>query len=187
LVQTTGYEYIDLPTDHITQQIYVKCLYATRPFADLLSEFKLSEDNDKRIPLDIPVDPLLNEVIEQWGLVMETAYLTGVTGVTAFYAMPSDIGYGVYAPYGAADAGTVWSTDGGQWQYLGTSTGIHHKALLFGALPHGVMPMLPKPGKEIADWYDVTKLGSLRLRTKDAASTADVATAEIITTQYRPY
>jgi len=187
LVQTTGYEYIDLPTDFITKQIYVKCLLAEYTFSSLLDAIRLSEDNDRRVPVDMTVNELVRDSLDQWDYVEEFAYLNGVTAATPFYAMPSDIGYALEAPYGAIDASAIWCNDGGLWYYIGTAAGINHKAIVRGALPHGTLPILPKPGNEIPDWFDVTKLGSLKLRIKDGAHSADVATAEIITTQYRTY
>jgi len=186
-VAETGYEYIDLPTDFITQQIFIRSQLDAEPFAAILDEFKLSEDNDRRIPLDLTVLEIMREVIEQWGYVLEHAYLKGVDSATAFYAMPSDIGHPVRAPYGAADAGAIWSADGGKFYYIGTSAAINHKALIYGVLPHATMPILPKPGIEIADWFDVTKLGSLKLRIKDSAPSATTPSAQVITKQYRTY
>ena len=58
---------------------------------------------------------------------------------------------------------------------------------MIGNCPHGTIPLLPKPGPEIADWYDVTKLGSLKLRIDDGAEAADTYTGEVIIKQYRPY
>lgn len=186
-VAETGYEYIDLPTDYITQQIFVRSLLAENTFTTILDEIRLSEDNDKRIPVDLTVQEILRDVIEQWGYVLEHAYLNGVDANEAFYAMPSDIGHPVRAPYGAADAGAIWTVDGGKFYYIGTSTGINHKALIYGVLPHGTMPILPKPGKEIADWFDVVPLGSLKLRIKDSAPSATTPSAQVITKQYRTY
>ena len=186
-VAETGYEYIDLPTDYITQQIFLKTLLAENTFTTIIDEVKLSEDNDKRIPLDTEITDHLLYVLEQWGYVIEHAYLKAATSATAFYAMPSDIGHPVSAPYGAADASAIWTLDGGKFSYIGTSDAINHKALVYGCLPHGVMPLLPKPGGEIADWFDVTKLGSLKLRIKDSAPSATTPSAQVITKQYRTY
>jgi len=187
LVQTTGYEYIDLPTDFITQQIYVKCLLSLYTFCSLLDQFRLSEDNDRRVPVDMTVSEFLRETLEQWGYVIEHAYLNGIDHEEYFFCMPSDIGYALQSPYMDNDTSTIWSSDGGTFTYKGTSTNVNHKAIVYGALPHAVMPLLPKPRNEIVDWYDVTKLGSLKLRIKDGAHSADVATAQVITTQYRTY
>lgn len=187
LVQTSGYEYIDLPTDYAIKQIYIKCLLGEYSFDSLLDEVRISEDNDRRVPLDLSVTNILKDVIEAWGYCVEYAYLNGVTGTTVFYAMPSDLGYGLQSPYGAADASAIWSYDGGKWAYTGTSASVNHKAVLHGCFPHGMMPILPKPGNAIAEWYGMENIGSLKLRIKDGAHSADVATGEIVTTQYRPY
>ena len=187
LIQTAGYEYIDVPTDHPLFQLYVKARYAGSSFFGLLDEARLSEDNDRKVPFDLTFSELLQDIVEQWGYVFEHAFLNGVTSNTIFYGMPNDLTYAGFSPYGAADAGAVWDTGGGQWYHIGTSTSLNQKAILMGIFPHGVVPLLPKPGDIIEDWYDVTKLGSLRLRLKDGADTADVATGEVITTQYRKY
>jgi len=187
LVQTSGYEYIDLPTDYTIKQIYIKCLLAEYSFDSLLDEVRISEDNDRRVPLDLTVTNILKDVIEAWGYVQEYAYLNGVSSTAILFAMPSDLGYGLESPYGAADASAIWSYDGGKWAYVGTSTGINHKAVLHGCFPHGMMPILPKPGNVIEEWYSMANIGSLKLRIKDGAHSADAATGEIVTTQYRTY
>lgn len=187
LIQTSGYEYIDLPTDYILKDLFIKARYADESFFGLLDEARVSEDNERRVPLDLTMSELLREALEAYGYVFEHAYLNGVTSATVFYGMPCDLEYAGYSPYGAADAGAVWSTGGGKWRSDGTSANANYKVIMMGALPHGVMPILPKSGPEIVDWYDATKLGSLKLRIKDGAGVADVATGEVITTQYRPY
>ncbi|KKN22901.1 hypothetical protein LCGC14_0910400 [marine sediment metagenome] len=187
LVQTSGYKYIPLPTDRVLKQLYVKCRYADTSFFGLLAGARLSEDNARKIPFDLTMTELLHDALEAYGYCFEHAYLNGITGATVFYAMPCDIEYVGYSPYGAADASAIWATGGGKYRKDGTSASINHKAMIMGALPHAVMPLLPKPGDLLDDWYKVPDLGSLVLRLEDTASVADVATAEVITTQYRPY
>lgn len=187
MVQTSGYKYIDLPTDHILKQLYVKCRYADTSFFGLLAGARLSEENLKKVPFDSTMTELLHDALEAYGYCFEHAYLNGISSATVFYAMPCDLEYVGYSPYGGADASAIWATGGGKYRKLGTSASYNHKAMIMGALPHAVMPLLPKPGDNLTDWYDITELGSLVLRLQDGASVADVATAEIITTQYRAY
>ncbi len=187
LIQTSGFEYIDIPTDHVLHQLYVKARYADTSFFGLLDEAKLSEDNDRRVPLDLTMTELLHDALEAYGYVWEHFYLNGVDSAVVFYAMPCDLEYIGYSPYGAADAGALWATGGGKCRKIGTSTSINYKGLIMGALPHGVMPILPRPSEIIENWYDTPALGSLQLRLKDGAGVADVATAEIITSQLRKY
>ncbi|HEA65811.1 hypothetical protein LCGC14_0823720 [marine sediment metagenome] len=187
LVQTSGFHYIDLPVDHVMKQLYVKCRYADESFFGLLDSARLSEENDRKIPFDLTMTELLHDALESYGYCFEHAYLNGIDTVTVFYAMPCDLEYVGYSPYGAADASAIWSTGGGKYRKVGTSTSINHKAMIMGALPHGVMPLLPKPSDNLEDWYKVPALESLLLRIKDTASVADVATAEILVSQFRPY
>lgn len=186
-VATTGYEYIDLPVDYITQQIFVRTQLAENVFEVIIDELKLSEDNDKRIPLDITTGDLIRTVLERWGPVQETCYLKAAQSATDAYAMPTDIVHGVGSEYGTVGPCSIYTQDGGRIQYIGTGAAANIKGLVFGYYPHGVAPLLPKPGMDIAEWYDVTKLGSLRLRIKDSAPGGTTPSAQVITKQYRTY
>jgi len=55
---------------------------------------------------------------------------------------------------------------------------------VMGYNPHGVVPVLFGDQDDPADWYDVTKLGSLKMRIKSgsAGTNGDIA---IITQQMR--
>jgi len=187
IIATSGYEYIDLPTDHVMQQIFVKCLLAGYDFTGEIDEFRLSEDNDKRVPLDITSGILSNQVFEEYGFVEEHAKLAAGAGVITFYGMPNTNAHALGSAEGAAELLSVWSNGGGSYGSQNTGATMRARVKTIGILPHGVIPLLPKPGPEIADWYDVAKLGSLKLRIKDGATAADTATGEVIIKQYRPY
>jgi len=186
-VGTTGYEYIDMPTDYITQQIFAKAFKAPYGLTSIWDGFKLSEDNDKRVPIDLSSDELERIAFETWGFVKEHAKLNAAAGVANFYGMPCDSCYAEGSVEGGYGDFSVFSQGGGQFacdNVLGTYRG---RVTLIGNCPHGVLPLLPKPGPEIADWYDVTKLGSLKLRVDDSAPAANTYTGEIIVSQYRPF
>jgi len=186
-VETTGYEYIDMPTDYITQQIYAKAFKAPYGLTSIWDEFKLSEDNDKRVPIDLSSDELERIAFETWGFVKEHAKLNAAAGVKNFYGMPTDSGFANGSTEGGDDGFSVFSQGGGQFACIMTVGTYRGRAQLIGNCPHGVLPLLPKPGPEIADWYDVKKLGSLKLRIKQSAPAADTYTGEIIVKQYRPF
>lgn len=186
-VGTTGYEYIDLPTDYVTRQIFAKAFLAPYGMTSILDAFKLSEDNDKKIPLDISSDELERIAFETFGFVKEHAKLNAAAGVANFFGMPTD---GCFAN-GSVEGGygdlSVFSQGGGQFACDNVAGALRGRVTLIGNCPHGVVPLLPKPGPEIEDWYDVTKLGSLRLRVDDSAPAADTYTGEVMINQYRPY
>jgi len=186
-VGTTGYEYIDLPTDYAVRQIFAKAFLAPYGMTSIWDEFKLSENNDKRIPLDHSSDELERIAFETYGFVKEHIKLNGAAGVANFFGMPTDSGFANGSTEGGDDDFSVFSQGGGQFACIMTAGTYRARAQMIGNCPHGVVPLLPKPGPEIGDWWDVTKLGSLKLRIKDSAPAADTYTGEIITQQYRPY
>ena len=186
-VDTSGYEYIDMPTDYIVQQIYAKAFAAPYGIGSIWDEFKLSEDNDRRIPIDLSTSELNRLAFETWGYVKEHAKLLAATGVVNFFGMPTHEGYANGSVEGGNESFSVWSQGGGQFAYQNAVGALRGRATLIGTCPHGVLPLLPKPGPEIADWYDVTKLGSLKLRIKQSAPASTGYTGEIIVKQYRPF
>ena len=186
-VGTTGYEYIDMPTDYITRQIFAKSFLAPYGITASLDAFKLSEDNDKRIPLDLSSFDLEQRAFEAYGFVSE--HIKGVSAEPGiyFYGMPTDSAFGVVSAEETLTDVMITSVGGGHYRFSGEAAAWRGRGLTMGNCPHGVLPLLPKPGPEIADWYDVTKLGSLKLRIDDDAEAADTYTGEIMIEQYRPY
>lgn len=186
-VGTTGYEYIDLPTDYITRQIFAKAALAPWGMTAIFDAFKLSEDNDKRIPLNLDSDVLEKRAFEAYGPVEEWIKAVGAETPINFYGMPTDGAFGILSAEAILQDVMVFSQGGGQYTFTAAAADWRARAKVIGNCPHGTIPLLPKPGNEIADWYDVTKLGSLKLRVDDSAPAADTYTGEIMIEQYRPY
>lgn len=184
---TSGYQYIDLPTDLITYQIFVKALLANYDFCGEIDELKLSEDNDRRVPVDLTSYLLQEGLFEQYGFVEEHAKLKPSADVCNFYGMPSGESHAMGSCEGAEEEVSIWSNGGGLFGYEGAAGTYRPRAKLIGHLPHGTMPVLPKPGPEIENWYKTNALGSLQLRIKDGATAADTCTVEVLVKQYRPY
>jgi len=186
-VGTTGYEYIDLPTDYVMRQIFAKAFLAPWGMTAIFDAFKLSEDNDKRIPLDLSSSALEKRAFETYGGVEEWVKAVGAETPINFYGMPTDGAFAVLSAEAILQDVMCFSQGGGQYTFTAEAAAWRARAVLFGNCPHGAVPLLPKPGLEIADWYDVTKIGSLKLRVDDSAPAADTYTGEIMTSQYRPY
>jgi len=187
IVGTSGYEYLDLPVDFITHQIYFKGLLAYYDLTGEVAAFRLSEDNDRKIPLDITSYLLQEQVFEQYGFCEEHAKIYAGAGVINIPGMPSGEAHALGSAEGAAELLSVWSQGGGLFGTSNTGGTMRGRLKMIGVLAHGMIPLLPKPGPAIADWYDVTKLGSLKLRINDGATAADTVTGEVVVKQYRPY
>ncbi|MBA7647190.1 hypothetical protein ES703_54960 [subsurface metagenome] len=186
-VGTTGYEYIDLPTDYVTRQIFAKAFLAPWGMTGIFDAFKLSEDNDKRVPVDVTSSVLEKRAFETYGPVEEWVKAVVSIGGIDFYGMPTDGAFGVISPEVVLQDVGVESVGGGKYRFEAEAAVYRARAVLIGNCPHGTIPLLPKPGPEITDWYDVTKLGSLKLRIDDGAEDADTYTGEVMVQQYRPF
>lgn len=186
-VAENGYEYIDLPTDYVIRQIFAKAFLGNQGMTSIFDAFKLSEDNDKRIPLDMSSDELERRAFEEYGFVKEHVKINADAGPANLYGMPTDSAFGLACPEGAIEYATLESSGGGSYIARMSAGAVRARGLMIGLCPHGTVPLLPKPGPEIADWYDVTKIGSLKLRVDDSAGAGTTPTGEILTSQYRPY
>jgi hypothetical protein len=67
------------------------------------------------------------------------------------------------------------------------STASNASGIVRGFLPHGSIVIPFGDQNDIADWYDVTKLGSLRLQITAGSSVGSSSTCEVITQQMRRY
>lgn len=186
-ISADTYEYTDIPVDQILRGIFVNTKKAGYTWTTHIAEVRLSEDNDKRIPIDIDENRLLYLALNKYGYVMEHAYLDGVTSEDGCFVMGTDLAHGVGSSYGDDQDITMWTKDGGQMGYFMASTSYSGKFIILSAVPHGSMPILFHDDMDIDDWYDVTALGSLRLRVKGGSSIATGTTCEIITQHLRKY
>lgn len=181
------YEYIDLPLDHIYRKILVQGLRKEQDPSGLLSEFRLSEDNDKRIPFDTTWTQEFYRHKREYGLYMENIQCSIPATSTKLYVTPA-ITQSIVGSLDTADLVlTTWSLDGGV--ITAESETAEHKAriLLAGWLPHAVLCFPTGNQNEIEDWYDATKLGSLKLRIKAGSSAASTDTFYALIQQYRRY
>lgn len=186
-VAADTYEYTDIPTDQILRGLFVNTIKNGYTWTTHIAEVRLSEDSDKRIPIDMDANRLLYQALNKYGYVTEHAYLDGVTSEDGCFVMGTDLAHGVGSSYGDDQDITIWTKDGQQMGYFMASTSYSGKFLILSAVPHGSMSILYHNNMEIEDWFDVTKLGSLQLRIKGGSSVASGTTAEIIVEQLRKY
>jgi hypothetical protein len=109
-------EYIDLPTDHTLRKLIIMSLYGGKQPWEQFNEVKLSEDNDKKVPLDDKTSDLLKYYGNLWPPLDE--YIVGAALITTkpFYMMSSyevvcaamATGYG--AAYMKSETRTIMAT-----------------------------------------------------------------------------
>lgn len=181
------YEYIDLPTDLPMRKLLIGSLGAGKFTDNQLDSLKLSENNDKKIPLDIDVIDYMRYVLAKYGPYTEA--MAGCHSSVAthdWYCTCAEPPVCAISPIGNAD---IYTTDerAGGYVSLACSAINVFRANLSGYVPHGYLPVEFGKQDMIEDWYDVTKLGSLRLRIKSGSSVLASSTAQIITEQIRRY
>jgi len=183
-----AHEYTDLPTDYPIRQMLIRTHLTQEGPKNIMDTVKLSEDNDKRIPIDCGLEAYIRRMKGQWSPVEE---------VFVDYAQPAGLQYKYITPCDHVTSVAGWPIGGAQPVYLEgfvkggyvqwkSAGGLMTLGQAHGYLPHHTIQFPFGRQDQIDDWYDVTRVNSLRLRllSKAAGSGADVG---IILQQLRRY
>lgn len=181
-----SYEYVDLPKDYVLRKLLIRGFKAgSEPWAQI-SEFKVDEDNEKRIPLDWLVENYTRFMKGYWTEVEEFIAGHVTTPSKVFYITPTDycsvavMGGGISTLY---YDGTI--TGGKVTLYLASGS-CSFQGLARGFCPnHCVEVPFGEPDK-MEDWYDITSIGALRLRLR-AGSSGTGGTGQVVLQQLRKY
>lgn len=171
-----GYKYVDLPTDYPYRKLLIRANLEDKSFEGSISEFKLSEDSDKRIPMDTEIEPYIREVCGALPPIHEHWQIRAQTTATPFFIMPT------YWPmiYGMTQYSEDWWRNSTEYQAnkqnIIADAAMSGPAMGYatGYIPHQVVSFPFGLQADPTDWYDVTKLGSLRARLKGAVADSEV-------------
>jgi len=180
------HEYTDLPLDYPYRGIYFRpYLLGTEP-NQCVTNFKLSEDQDKKIPYDLDADAILRSIVdayppveEAWWFSLDTSnrylYITPTTRVTA-------VGE-VWAEAAVAQDPAFYDGDGGQLKTIAAANPSNTQIHVKGWVPHCVYEIPCGRKDDPNDFYNVRALGSLRADITGAAA----ATGYLFLQQAREY
>lgn len=187
------YEYVDLPTDHPIRQILLRAYLTQVNPTNVVDYFRLSEDNDKRIPLDVELTSYVKRMKGVWQRLSEGCgdtlwdsavikkYVTPTGEETNWLATQVTGAANQYCPnLGAA-------ITGGYVQMISSTSGVNFQGIITGYLPHHCIQFPFGRQDQLDDWYDVTKIGSLRARMMSAASCSTTSEVGLILQQLRRY
>ena len=170
----TGYWYVALPTDFPIRKMFIQGYQKAKEPWNNVIEARLDEENERRIPLDWDLEDYHRVMKGVWHPVEEQCIGYAEVAVTNFYVTPTDY----YAPMfmtcwigadrafwfdGAQPGGELGITADTRGPFMGV---VH------GFLPNHCFEFPFGDPRDINDWYDVTKLGSLRLRLKSGSGTS---------------
>jgi len=184
------HEYSDLPTDHPYRKLLIRAQEAGEEPGALLSNLKLSEDQDKRVVFNHGFGTIMRNIALHTPIYAESIIGYVGTSSTNGYCTPTTRINGICQEWKLeAPTGSIafYEGDGGEFQVIHELAGSNMQVELKGWLPHGVWDIPFGDQKDIEDWYDVTKIGSLRADiTKTSTFTSSMA-AQIFLQQMRKY
>lgn len=164
------YEYIDLPTDLPIRKLYLQTREFGSAASTLLTDVKLSEDNDKRIPFDMTDTNWVNLCAMKWGRLFHNFWGYGGSANDPIFCAPCKYETCSVANCSGANAIAIQGSTGGRWSFTtSTATDLLH-GILSGLLPFFVYCYPFGDEGDPDDWYDVTKVGSLRLRVQSGSA-----------------
>lgn len=178
----SGYDYIKLPRDYPLRLMLLQGYRAQYEPWYQVSEAKLDEDNSKRIPFDVNLErwhqyrkaidlPIIEQVIGK----------ADASGSQAFYLTPTD--------YWSLMLTTAWGADmmyregarGGGYIVPYTETNERQfQGIAMGWLPNHCFQFPFGDQMDMADWYDITRIGDLTLRIKAGSGGASGTVATIL-------
>ena len=186
----SAHEYTDLPVDFPLRKLFAKIQkYGTGPdYA--FDTIKLSEDNDRRVPVNQTISQILKAMVgqtrayEEWILV-EGSAISKVAYCTPAY-WPTFVGT-MWEGAASTMTAAILEGDGGRFK-VDMSDGqgnfqIHAK----GWCPHGAIELPFGDQNDPEDWYDVSKIGSLRLDIKAASGMSSSESCQVFAQQLRKY
>jgi len=177
-------EYINLPRDMIIKRAMLQIYKAGAWWENLVSNVKISEENDKKIPLDIAGGDLVSSIQTRYGHYQELLVDVCRTSQTE-YITPTDSAYFNPSPIAGAASDFMFTVAerAGGYQDLISNTTLTFRALVSGFLPHGCLPIDFGDQMDLDDWYDVRPKGSVQLQPKAAGA----VTLNVILEQLRKY
>jgi len=186
----SSHEYTDLPTDYMFRKLFIKSLIAGTGADYIFSTIKLSEDNDRRIPFNHTIADVMRMIIGQ-GRPYREKQVCAIGGSSGYFFCTPTYWPKVDAVSweGSNNAYTVtaFGGDGGRGMIYGEGTLTNLNIGIEGYCPHGVLEIPFGLQDDPADWYDVTKLGSLRLDILSASGMSSSYECQICLQQVRNY
>lgn len=191
-MSASAHEYLDLPVDLPIRQLIMRAHSTDHSPITLLDTFKLSEDNDRRVPLNMKADDYYRMIKAYYPRIDEVVTLDAVvTAKQIFATVSQDVAINInYDGTAFVTAQSLFAvpTFTGSLIALAASVDIQaDTGHISGTLPHNCIPIPFGDQSNIEDWLTLEGVGSLRADIL-ASSDADAAdTGSLITQQLRSY
>lgn len=182
----SSYEYTNIPTDYILRKLILQGFEQGQTVRSTIEDIRLSEDNDKRIPIDGDIYDLRSFLDVMSGECVDQIVMRATVAGNRVYCTPGQF-YDVQAETSAkANYLGVAGIAGNTFVVESQSASVVARCTVKGKNPHNCICIPFGNQDDPGDWYDVTKLGSLKLRINGGGRAANGET-NIITQQLRTY
>lgn len=182
-----GYEYTDLPTDYPMRKLIIQAFKKTAGVRGICQAIKLSEDNDKRVPIDGDIYNLRSFLDFMNGEAVDIIRINADSAADECYVTAHNI-------LSAVASSDVVDKTCRVYLYAGGYVIVEHETAaggvnlaVRGKNPHGLIGIPFGDQGVIDDWYDVTKLGSLKVRILGGPNSVTGDTISVLTQQIRRY
>ena len=184
------YKYINLPTDYPYRLILFRSKSSDTEPLSPLAQFKLSENHDKKIPLDMTGDEIFFKIVEPYGRVHQKVRLNETAAdAMALYLAPTflhdaQVDYDLDISAAGDDYSQVTFANN-LVTIAATVAVVPYGLSISGYCPHSCLVIPLGRLDEIEDWYDVRGLGHLRLTTQGSAAVGADPEAQVVIQQLR--
>jgi len=185
-----SYEYTDLPTDYPYRLLLFRSKSTDTEPLSVLNQFKLSEEHDKRVPLDMTGDEIFFTIVEPLGRITQKVRLNETAAdAMALYLAPTFLHSGQIDMDGdviaANDDYTQLAYANNVVTIAATAELVPYLLSLSGYCPHSCLAIPLGLLDDLDTWYDVRKLDNLRLTTQGGAAVGTSPSATIAIQQLR--
>lgn len=187
---SAAHEYTDLPIDYSFRKLFIAARVNDVGPEHLIDNIKLSEDNDRRIPFNDSFKNILYSIIGSKRPFRETVIAANAATTNYFYCTPCFWPTLQISHWeGSAMTGemTAWGGDGGKGTIFSSAAGGNYMVDVEGYCPHGAIEIPFGLQDNMEDWYDVTKLGNLRLDILSKSGRGPTDTVQVFLQQLRKY
>jgi len=187
---SASHEYIDIPTDFPLRKLFIAAQTYDVGLEHLLDTIKLSEENDRKVPFNDTFKNILKSIVGQQRPFRETVIHANASTTNVFFCTPCfwpTLQVSHWESSAMSGELTAWGGDGGKGRVYSSALGGNLMTEVEGWCPHGAIEIPFGLQNDPADWYDVTKLGSLRLDILSKSGRTSADTVQIFLQQLRKY
>jgi hypothetical protein len=186
---SAAHEYTDMPTDFPYRKLLIKALTAGTEPSSIIENVKLSEEQDRKILIDQAAHEILRTIASDNPQLIEQIMHPLTTALKSIYCTPTERALATFVPWQDAaqtNSGTSYGSAGGRIRAI-CSSAMNYGIVVAGWAPHGVYEIPFGDQDDPDDWYDVTKVGSLKLDIKALSGRSSSDLVQIFIQQLRHY